>query len=115
VARADSSGRQQLEAALLRVESCDPFDRYDLLGLVHCVSRLADSPIIDMFSRCLAAYEARFRPSLADRLPGSAQANYFRLVRRLLDRLPVGDASDLRWARAESSAHMLEMSYRRPI
>ena len=76
---------------------------------------LADSPIIDLFSRCLAAYEARFRPSLAERLPASAQASYFRLVRRLLDRVPVGDVSELEWAKAESSALMLEMSLRRPI
>jgi DNA-binding FadR family transcriptional regulator len=115
VNRADASERQQLEAALLRVQSCDPFDRYDLLGLVQCVSRLADSPIIDLFSRCLAAFEARFRPSLAERLPASAQASYFGLVRRLLDRLPVGDPSALESAKTESSALMLEMSRGRPI
>jgi DNA-binding FadR family transcriptional regulator len=115
VGRADASGRHQLEAALSRVESCDPFDRYDLLALVQCVSRVADSPIIDLFSRCLAAYEARFRPSLAERLPASAQASYFRLVRRLLDCLPVGDDTRLPWAKRESSALMLEMSRSRPI
>jgi DNA-binding FadR family transcriptional regulator len=115
VARADKGGRAELEAALSRVESCDPFDRYDLLGLVHCVSRLADSPIIDLFSRCLAAYEARFRVSLAVRLPGRAQAHYFQLIRRLLDRLPTGDATKLDWAKAESSTLMLEMSQHRPI
>lgn len=115
VTRADASDRQKLENALLRVESCDPFDRYDLLGLVQCVSRVADSPIIDLFSRCLAAYEARFRPSLTEQLPASAQTSYFRLVRRLLDRLPVGDASELEWAKAESSGLMLEMSRGRPI
>jgi DNA-binding FadR family transcriptional regulator len=110
VSRADAAQRQQLEAALSRVESCDPFDRYDLLGLVHCVSRAANSPIIDLFSRCLAAYEARFRESLAERLPASAQASYFNLVRRLLDGAP-----DLERAKRESSALMLEMSDRRPI
>jgi DNA-binding FadR family transcriptional regulator len=115
VTRAHASERQELEAALLRVEACDPFDRYDLLGLVHCVSRVADSPIIDLFSRGLAAYEARFRQSLAERLPASAQCSYFRLVRRLLDRVPVGDPSRLEWAKAESSALMLDMSLRRPI
>jgi DNA-binding FadR family transcriptional regulator len=115
VTRADASDRKELEAALLRVESCDPFDRYDLLGLVQCVSRVADSPIIDLFSRCLAAYEARFRPSLSECLPASAQGSYFQLVRRLLDRMPVGDVSELGWAKAESSALMLEMSVRRPI
>jgi DNA-binding FadR family transcriptional regulator len=115
VSRADASGREQLRAALARVESCDPFDRNDLLGHVHCVSRLADSPIIDLFSRCLVAYEARFRPSLAARLPGRAQAHYFQLVRRLLDRLPIGDREKLEWAKAESYALMLEMSEHRPI
>src|SRR6185295_11420213 len=115
VARADVQDRLALEAALLRVESCDPFDRLDLLGLVQCVSRVADSPIIDLFSRGLAAYEARFRPSLAERLPACAQASYFRLVRRLLDRLPVGDLSELESAKAESSALMVDMSLRRPI
>jgi DNA-binding FadR family transcriptional regulator len=115
VARANTSGREQLEAALSRVESCDPFDRYDLLGLVHCVSRLADSPIIDLFSRCLAAYEARFRPSLAGLLPGRSQAHYFQLVRRLLDRLPTGDSRNIESAKAESYTLMLEMSQHRPI
>ena len=71
---------------------------------MHCVSRLADSPIIDLFSRCLAAYEARFHPSLAERLPASAQASYFRLVRQLLDRMPVGTADGLAQAKEESAA-----------
>jgi DNA-binding FadR family transcriptional regulator len=115
VSRADAEQRRQLEAALSRVEACDPFDRYDLLGLVHCMSRLADSPIIDLFSRCLAAYEARFRPTLAERLPASAQASYFRLVRRLLERPPADGPAGLTWAKAESSARMLEMSRSRPI
>jgi DNA-binding FadR family transcriptional regulator len=115
VARADAAQRRQLEAALARVEACDPFDRYDLLGLVQCVSRLSESPIVDLFSRCLAAYEARFRSSLAERLPASAQASYFALVRDLLDRLPVGDPSGLARAKAESSALLLEMSRSRPL
>jgi len=115
VARADTRGRAELQVALSRVESSDPFDRYDLLGLVHCVSRLAESPIIDLFSRCLVAYEARFRASLSERLPGRAQAHYFQLVRRLLDHLPIGDSGKLEWAKAESSALMLQMSQHRPI
>lgn len=115
VSRADASQRPQLEAALAKVESCDPFDRYDLLGLVQCISRLADSPIIDLFSRCLAAYEARFRPTLPERLPAKAQANYFKLIRELLDGLPVGSAADLGWAKAKSAALMLEMSRNRPL
>ena len=115
VARANTSEREQLAAALARVESCDPFDRYDLLGLVRCVSRLADSPIIELFSRCLVAYEARFRPALLERLPGSTHAHYFQLIRRLLDRLPIGDSAQLEWAKAESFALMLQMSQHRPI
>jgi len=115
VSRADAGQRRDLEAALARVESCDPFDRYDLLNLVQCVSRLAESPIIDLFSRCLAAYEARFRPCLTERLPASAQANYFRLIRRLLNRLPLSSAGDIERAKLESAALMLDMSYSRPI
>jgi DNA-binding FadR family transcriptional regulator len=115
VCRASVVQRQQLEFALARLEDCTSFDRCDLLGLVHLISRLADSPIIDLFSRCLAAYEARFRATLAARLPAAAQASYFRLVRRLLERLPPGDASQLAWAKRESMACMLEMSVQRPI
>ncbi|HUN76787.1 MAG TPA: GntR family transcriptional regulator [Steroidobacteraceae bacterium] len=115
VSRADAEERRDLEAALARVESCDPFDRCDLLNLVQCVSRLAESPIIDLFSRCLAAYEARFRDSLAERLPASAQANYFRLIRRLLKRLPMASVADVERAKLDSAALMLDMSYTRPI
>jgi DNA-binding FadR family transcriptional regulator len=116
ISRADTNQRRQLEAALARVESRDSFERYDLLGLVHCVSRLADSPIIDLFSRGLAAYEARFRPSLVELLPASAQASYFQLIRRLLHSIPVGsDGGALAWAKRESAALMLEMSRSRPI
>ncbi|MEP7313962.1 MAG: GntR family transcriptional regulator [Pseudomonadota bacterium] len=116
VSRADADQRRQLEASLARVESQDSFERYDLLALVHCVSRLADSPIIDLFSRCLAAYEARFRPSLVVLLPTSAQAAYFQLIRRLLARMPIGgDPRTLAWGKRESAALMLEMSRSRPI
>ncbi len=115
VSRADETRRRQLQAALSRVEASDPFDRYDLLCLVQCVSRVADSPIIDLFSRCLAAYEARFRPSLAQRLPASAHRSYFRLVRGLLERMPIGNAAGLAQAKAEAAALMLEMSRSRPI
>ncbi|MFZ1991153.1 MAG: GntR family transcriptional regulator [Alphaproteobacteria bacterium] len=113
--RADNDQRRQLEAALASVESCDPFDRYELLGLVQCVSRLAGSPIIDLFSRCVAAYEARFRPSLAERLPASAQVDYFRLVRRLLHQTPPGSHQGLESLKAESSEIMLGMSRNRPF
>ncbi len=115
VSRADAGQRRELEAALARVEGREFFDRFDLLGLVHCVSRAADSPIIDLFSRCLAAYEARFRPSLAERLPARAQASYFRLMRRLLEGPPLGAGGRVERAKAESAALMLEMSRSRPL
>ncbi|HXS29353.1 MAG TPA: hypothetical protein VN755_00845, partial [Steroidobacteraceae bacterium] len=83
--------------------------------LVHLVSRLADSPVIDLFSRCLAAYEARFSASLAARLPASAQASYFRLVRDLLVAMPSGDATCMAWAKKKSAACMIQMSLQRPI
>lgn len=115
VSRAGLQQRRQLELALSRLEACESFDRVDLLALVHLVSRMADSPVIDLFSRCLAAYEARFRDSLAARLPAAAQASYFRLVRRLLDHMTPGDATALAWAKGESMECMLEMSRQRPI
>lgn len=115
VSRADAEQRRKLEALLARIEQSDPFDRYDLLNLVHFVSRLAESPVIDLFSRCLAAYEARFHPSLALRLPVSEQASYFRLVRQLLNHIPVEGSYDLAWAKAEAGRVMLDMSRRRPI
>jgi DNA-binding FadR family transcriptional regulator len=115
ISRASAEQRALLEVALERLEGRDSFERYDLLALVHCVSRLADSPIIDLFSRCLAAYEARFHPSLPERLPASAQASYFRFFRRFLERMPVGSSEDLLGAKQESSALMLEMSRSRPL
>ena len=115
VSRASPEQRQQLEALLSRLQSCESFDRYDLLSLVQCVSRLASSPVIDLFSRCLAAYEARFRASLAERLFAAAHASYFQLMRTLLDSMPPGDVSALPWAKQESAACMLQMSQQRPI
>jgi len=115
VARADAVQRKALEKLLSRVEASDPIDRYDLLRLVHCVSTLADSPIIDLFSRCLAAYEARFHPSLVLRLPASVQAEYFRLVRNFLDRSPKEGERDFHAAKVESARVMIGMSRSRPI
>jgi DNA-binding FadR family transcriptional regulator len=115
VSRADAAQRRQLESWLARLAHGDTFERYDLLGLVHCVARLADSPIVDLFSRCLAAYEARFHASLAERLDTAAHASYFHLVRRLLDQMHTGDSDELAWAKQQSAACMLEMSVQRPI
>jgi DNA-binding FadR family transcriptional regulator len=115
VSRATAEQRQQLDLSLSRLEACECFDRCDLLALVHLVSRLADSPVIDLFSRCLAAYEARFRETLAERLPAATQASYFRLVRRLLDRMPAGESAELERGKHESAGCLLEMSLQRPI
>jgi DNA-binding FadR family transcriptional regulator len=107
--------RGQLESWLTRLQSSDTFERYDLLGLVHCVSRMADSPIVDLFSRCLAAYEARFRSSLAERLPLTAQAGYFAMIRRLLAQMPRRDVAALDAAKRLSAECMIDMSLHRPI
>ncbi|MCW2366328.1 DNA-binding FadR family transcriptional regulator [Sphingobium sp. B7D2B] len=115
VSRASATERARLRELLDRAQSSDPIDRYDLLALVQYVSKLARSPIIDLFSRCLAAYEARFHPFLLERLPAHKQAEYFALLRMLLDRLPMGGDAQLGWAKAEASRVMLSMSSTRPI
>jgi DNA-binding FadR family transcriptional regulator len=115
ISRANVEQRALLESTLARLEGRESFERYDLLAFVHCVSRLADSPIIDLFSRCLAAYEARFHPSLAEQLPASAQASYFRYFRKFLRKLPAASVAGLSQAKQESSALMLEMSRSRPL
>jgi len=114
VARATPEQRAHLAEAVARLSEGDSLDRCELLALVQTVARLADSPIIDLFSRGLAAYEARFHPSLAERLPVAAQASYFRMMRALLDRYASGRA-DPDWARRTSADCMMEMSRARPI
>src|SRR5690606_13778368 len=103
LSRANSAQREHLNERLDRARQQDPIDRYDLLKLVQCVSELADSPIIDLFSRCLAAYEARFHPALIERLPAGVQAEYFSLLRKLLDELDSEDAVSLVEAKRLSS------------
>jgi hypothetical protein len=98
-----------------RIEASDPIDRCELLGLVQFVAQLADNPIIDFYSRCLAAFEARFHPSLRERLPNELHAEYFALVRGLVE-----DASDercdaLNRAKSRSATLLLEMSLSRPF
>lgn len=115
VVRADEKERARLEELLARARCNDPIDRYDLLRLVQYVSQLADSPIIDLFSRCLAAYEARFHPFLAERLPASMQTDYFDLLRLLLDNVQAGDSGRLDWAKLKSSRVMMDMSRDRPF
>ena len=115
VSRASPRQRENLESLLRVAERSDPLDRYDLLRLVQCVSLLADSPILDLFSRCLAAYEARFHPFLIERLPADIQAEYFALLHRLLEDRDASDESYLRTAKQSSAQVMLEMSSSRPI
>lgn len=115
LSRADKRQRARLETLLDRVQRQDPIDRCDLLKLVQCVSELADSPIIDLFSRCLAAYEARFHPALMERLPAHVQAEYFSLLRTLLNRLDGEDALSLADAKRLSSRVLVEMSRTRPL
>lgn len=115
VSRADPEQRARLAAAIARLQRESSIERCDLLSLVQTVSRLADSPIIDLFSRCFAAYEARFRTSLAARLPASAHTSYFQLLRRLLERIPAAPVSAPEWAKQESAALLLQMSLGRPI
>jgi len=115
VARAGEDEKHKLQAALETIESDESVDRYDLLRLVQRVSRLADSPVIDLISRSLAAYEARFRATLPERLPASAHASYFQLLRRLLERVTGGTAADLSWAKQQSGQLLVQMSFSRPI
>ena len=113
--RASAAQCAKLDGLLTRVETQDPIDRYDLLRLVQCVSELADSPIVDLFSRCLAAYEARFHPFLIERLPAPMQAEYFALLRDLLRARTKRDAESLVEAKREASRILLEMSRSRPL
>lgn len=113
--RASLQQRDHLETLLAPLEAHASFDRYDLLKLVHYVSQLAENPIMDFFSRCLAAYEARFHPSLLHRLSSRVHASYFQLVRQLVDEIPVGGTPDLRKAKLKAAQVMLDMSRDRPI
>jgi DNA-binding FadR family transcriptional regulator len=115
VSRAGPRQRENLHRLLRIAERSDPLDRYDLLRVVQCVSLLADSPILDLFSRCLAAYEARFHPFLIERLPADIQAEYFALLHRLLDDRQASDETYMRTAKRSSEQVMLEMSSSRPI
>jgi hypothetical protein len=115
VSRASPRQRAHLQTLLATAERSDPLDRYDLLRLVQCVSQLADSPILDLFSRCLAAYEARFHPLLLERMPVDIQSGYFALLRHLLDERNASDEAYLRTAKRNSAEVMLEMSRSRPI
>jgi len=115
VARASAAERERLRAALATLTRCDSIERFELLRLVQSVSRLADSPIIDLFSRAFAAYEARFRAPLAERLSASAHASYFDLLQRLLERTGAGSEAELDAAKRESAALLYEMSLSRPI
>ncbi|HEU4705253.1 MAG TPA: hypothetical protein VFS45_06070, partial [Sphingomicrobium sp.] len=62
-----------------------------------------------------AAYEARFHPLLAERLPRRVQAEYFDLLRQLLGEVGAGDQAQLERAKRKASRVMLAMSRNRPI
>jgi DNA-binding FadR family transcriptional regulator len=115
VSRAAEEEKRKLQVALGKIESEESVDRYDLLRLVQRVSRLADSPVIDLVSRSLAAYEARFRATLPERLPASVHASYFQLLRRLLQGMTDGGSSELAWGKRESAELLVQMSFSRPI
>lgn len=115
VSRADREQRAGLKSLLTRIEARDSIDRYDLLRLVQTVSQLSDSPIIDLFSRCLTAFEARFHPSLREVLPARMQADYFKLLGRLLDPSQAEGDDRLAWAKRQSSDVLMDMSRTRPI
>ncbi|MGF7171813.1 DNA-binding FadR family transcriptional regulator [Sphingobium xanthum] len=115
ISRANGEQRERLMTLLDHIQHGDLIDRYDLLRLVQYVSQLANSPIIDLFSRCVAAYEARFHPLFVERLAAGMQAEYFDLLRRLLAEMDPADKARLDWAKQESSRVMLAMSKNRPI
>ena len=115
MSRASEEQRAKLAELLDGAQRQDPIDRYDLLRLVQCVSELSDSPIVDLFSRCLAAYEARFHPFLLERLPAPMQAEYFALLRNLLEDFNGNDAAHFARAKEASSRVLLEMSHSRPL
>jgi len=115
VTRASPEQRARLEELLARTQRSDQIDRTDLLALVQCVSQLAENPVIDLFSRSLAAYEARFHPFFVERLPAQMQTDYFGLLRRLLDRIEPGDPTHLALAKQEATGILLDMSRSRPI
>jgi len=109
VARADDAQRRRLIDVLERVETCDPVDRADYLELVRCVAELSDVPMVDIFCRCLVAYEARFRKDLPATFHRGAQNPYLTHLHRLLAAGPLtGEA--LHQAKTETAAVMLDIS-----
>lgn len=113
VTRARGSERQRLEAALAKVGASDPIDRADRLELVRCVAELADVPVVDVFCRCLVAYEARFRKDLPEYIRQAVQRPYLDHLRRLLE-FGAWTPDTMRRAKAETAALMLACSPRAP-
>ena len=111
VTRARGPGRRRLETVLAAVEACDPIDRSDVLEMVRCVAELSDVPLVDVFCRCLVAYEARFREHFPESFSLARQRPYIDHLRRLLKvRAWTPDTSRL--AKAETVALMLAYSQR---
>ena len=113
VTRARGPGRRRLEAVVAAVEVCDPIDRSDVLEMVRCVSELADVPVVDVFCRCLVAYEARFRKPLPESFSQAAQRPYLDHLRRLL-KVRTWTPDSIGLAKMETTALMLDYSRSRP-
>ncbi len=111
VTRARAPGRRRLEAVLAAVEACDPVDRSDVLEMVRCVAELADVPLVDVFCRCLVAYEARFREHFRESFSQAGQRQYVDHLRRLL-KVRNWTPDSVRLAKAETVALMLAYSRR---
>jgi hypothetical protein len=92
-----------------RIDGLDPVGRADYLELVQCVAELSDVPMVDIFCRCLVAYEARFRKDLPDTFRPGAQRPYIQQLRRLLAAGPLAGDALLR-AKGETAAMMLGIS-----
>lgn len=109
VSRAGADQRRRLARLLRRIETRDPVARADHLDLVRCVAELSDVPMVDVFCRCLVAYEARFRRNLPETFSPGARHPYIDHVRRLLSAAPL-DGDALRQAKAETAEMMLDLS-----
>lgn len=111
VTRAYGPQRRRLEAVLTAVEAFDPIDRSDVLEMVRCVAELADVPLVDVFCRCLVAYEARFRKHFPESFSQASQRPYIDHLRQLL-KVRAWTSDSMRRAKAETADLMLAYSQR---
>ncbi len=106
VVRAGPAQRRRLERLLKKALAARSLHRSDWLNLVRCVSELAGEHVLDIFCRCLVAYEARFRKDLPDTFDADCQRPYLDNLSRLLA-VECWTAEALSAARAETAALML--------